>query len=508
MSKGRSPFSEHVIAARKGGLRGRVQGPCPRPKLNLSHAQIGLVERVASEPDSNARVNVIAAMEMGSGKTLAALATLCAIRGVDKSRRVRALFVVPKSTLYDAWHKQRKLFTRLTGKDVQIVTYARIQRALLAGWKQSKKGTWVRGSGDPLLETKRDLVVFDESHVLRNPDTLLAKAASTASGNSRRVICLTGTPIQNGPADASGQLRAMMTGSSFEDSATFGSDSMLSSESVKLFASRFVFSATMADAGVTLPPKVSHLVWVPHGLSANLVQVYNECLEALQQGCSYGSNTGVLLKRNNIMIMRQLCVEPALYHKHGRATFDKEARRLTVEAPGAKLREALNLVRALVFRGHQKVIVVSEFVTLLDTFKDLVKARLGEECHAFDGRLSAKDRARVIDDFLAGEGRIMCLSLGAGAYGLNLAPGPTAMIVLDVWFNPQVHRQVESRIHRIGQNKPVEVHTLVTRNSMEAAILDTHTEKQACAGAFLNVGETDDVPFAHVRRLADKCEPF
>jgi hypothetical protein len=28
---------------------------------------------------------------------------------------------------------------------------------------------------------------------------------------------------------------------------------------------------------------------------------------------------------------------------------------------------------------------------------------------------------------------LLCLSLGAGAYGLNLVPGPSAMIILDVW---------------------------------------------------------------------------
>ena len=502
-----------LLAARKGGLRRRVQGSAE--ELKLSQAQIGLAERVETQAVPNARVTVIAAMEMGSGKTLAALATLCAIKGAaSPGRRVRALVVVPKSTLYDTWHKQRKLFTRLTCKDVQIVTYARMQRALLSGWRQdaSKKGVWVRGAGDPLLETKRDLVVFDESHVLRNPDTLLAKAAAKASENSRRAICLTGTPIQNGPADASGQLRAMMTGSSFEDSATFGCDSVLSLESVKLFASRFVFSATMADAGVTLPPKESRVIWVDHGLTEELVGVYNECLRGLRPkelrplkgaalSCALPPPCPLL------MMMRQLCVEPALYHKHGRATFDAEARRMTVEAPGTKLREALDLVRTLVFRGHQKVIVVSEFVTLLDTFKDLVKARTGEECRSFDGRLSAKDRSRVIAEFLGGEARILCLSLGAGAFGLNLAPGPTAMIVLDVWYNPAVHRQVEARIHRIGQTKPVEVYTLVTRNSMEAAILATHADKQACAGAFLGDSETAvEVPISHARRLADKCQ--
>jgi hypothetical protein len=39
----------------------------------------------------------------------------------------------------------------------------------------------------------------------------------------------------------------------------------------------------------------------------------------------------------------------------------------------------------------------------------------------------------------------------------NLTPRPTTMIILDVWFNPAVHRQVEARINRIGTTKPVKV---------------------------------------------------
>ena len=70
---------------------------------------------------------------------------------------------------------------------------------------------------------------------------------------------------------------------------------------------------------------------------------------------------------------------------------------------------------------------------LLDCFRDLAAAKLGEKVLSFDGRLSTKARSRVVDEFLNGESKLLCLSLGAGAYGLNLVPGPSAMIILDVW---------------------------------------------------------------------------
>jgi SNF2 family DNA or RNA helicase len=84
------------------------------------------------------------------------------------------------------------------------------------------------------------------------------------------------------------------------------------------------------------------------------------------------------------------------------------------------------------------------------------------------------------------------------------------MIILDVWFNPAVHRQVEARIRRIGQTKPVVIHTLVTRGSMEESILDTHCEKEECAAAMIT-GHLTDVKTDDIstdRRIARTCEPL
>lgn len=136
-----------------------------------------------------------------------------------------------------------------------------------------------------------------------------------------------------------------------------------------------------------------------------------------------------------------------MFHKHGRPTFDDVARRATIDSPGPKLREAIQQVRSLTYEGHSKIVIVSEFVSLLGVFRGVAESRLGEKCLAFDGRLSEKDRSLVVKRFLKRDERLLCLSIGASAYGLNLTPKPTAMVVLDVWFIPAVHRQVEARIY-------------------------------------------------------------
>lgn len=449
---------------------------------------------------------VIAAMTMGTGKTLAALAALCVLRGLHEGdSKVRCLYVVPKSTLYDAWRRQLRNFTRLGVDDIRVVTYPRLQNAFLKSWRQTNQGKWEKIATHPLLDNQRDLVVFDESHVLRNPDTLLGRAASLVSDKASRVLCLTGTPVHNGPEDASGQLRAMSSRSTLEDPTAFGKRAALRQESVREFTHRFVYTASLADAGVELKPKTIEVVLVDHDFDATTAAQYNESLAAIQgtRTASQHSSTRV---KHHMLILRQLCVEPALFHKHGQGTYNDTARRMTVASPGPKLRAAIACVRRLVFNGHSKVVVVSEFVSLLDTFKDLVHQSLGEEALSFDGRLGAAARGKVVDQFLQGNARLLLLSLGAGAYGLNLTPGPTAMIVLDVWFNPAVHRQVEARIHRVGQTNEVAIYMLVTKNSVEAAILDTHVEKEACAAAMVSINGEPLLPLPkQARRIAQAC---
>ena len=271
-----------------------------------------------------------------------------------------------------------------------------------------------------------------------------------------------------------------------------------------------MYTTTLAETGVKLPEKLSEVIWVSHDLSPALVKQYNDSLRAVTNGkfeeCGESGDRNV---RHHMLVLRQLCVEPALFHKHGRDTFDGAARRATVDSPGPKLCAAVDLIRRMTFEGHTKIVVVSEFVTLLDVFRELVFKRLGERSLAFDGRLSESARGRVVKRFLTGADRLLCLSLGAGAYGLNLTPGPTAMIILDVWFNPAVHRQVEARIHRIGTTKPVKVYTLVTTHSVEEAILKTHDRKQACATSLMS-GESDETSISprEAHRIAQDCKPF
>jgi|TARA_B110000037_G_C17127360_1_gene508826 hypothetical protein len=76
-------------------------------------------------------------------------------------------------------------------------------------------------------------------------------------------------------------------------------------------------------------------------------------------------------------------------------------------------------------------------------------------------------------------------SLKAGGTGLNLTAADT-VIHYDPWWNPAAENQATDRAHRIGQTKPVFVHKLACRGTIEDRILDLQKHKSALVEALLS----------------------
>ena len=69
--------------------------------------------------------------------------------------------------------------------------------------------------------------------------------------------------------------------------------------------------------------------------------------------------------------------------------------------------------------------------------------------------------------------------------GINLTVAD-AVIHYDPWWMTAAENQATDRAHRIGQTKPVFVHKLVCRVTMEDRILDLQKHKSALVKALLS----------------------
>jgi SNF2 family DNA or RNA helicase len=141
----------------------------------------------------------------------------------------------------------------------------------------------------------------------------------------------------------------------------------------------------------------------------------------------------------------------------------------------------LESLEPIVAEGH-KALVFSQWTSLLD----LAEPHLNAAAIRF-GRLdgTTRDRARVVGEFQSDAGPpILLTSPKAGGTGLNLTAADHVFL-MDPWWNPATEDQAADRAHRIGQDRPVMVYRLISRDTIEEKILSLQAKKRVLAEATL-----------------------
>ncbi|KAJ7940257.1 SNF2 family N-terminal domain-containing protein [Mycena leptocephala] len=104
-----------------------------------------------------------------------------------------------------------------------------------------------------------------------------------------------------------------------------------------------------------------------------------------------------------------------------------------------------------------------------DTVRALSRRDERGEENTSDCRVPAEDGPRVL-----------LLSLGAGAFGLNLTAANNVFL-MDPWWQPAIERQAIDRVNRIGQTKPVNVFRLIAHNTIEHRVIQIQEDKSRIA---------------------------
>ena len=84
--------------------------------------------------------------------------------------------------------------------------------------------------------------------------------------------------------------------------------------------------------------------------------------------------------------------------------------------------------------------------------------------------------------------QVFLISVKAGGTGLNLTAA-SHVIHLDRWWNPAVEDQATDRAYRIGQQRNVLVHKLVSAGTIEERIDELIASKRDLADRVLGSGE-------------------
>jgi SNF2 family DNA or RNA helicase len=200
------------------------------------------VERfVANARSPTLPSSLLVSDDPGLGKTLTAIASMCALRSVaaPEHENFKALVVVPKSVALQ-WRDEILKFSRNIEVNVSVNAFnANAQITILSyefiayNFKQNYERIVEEGVADwhlrlgvkPSLLFRPGhfkMVVFDEVHKIRNNKTLMHNAvlrvAPAAAGHAEYPrLGLSGTPIVNKPADMASISAVLKFGAPFDD---------------------------------------------------------------------------------------------------------------------------------------------------------------------------------------------------------------------------------------------------------------------------------------------------
>ena len=152
-----------------------------------------------------------------------------------------------------------------------------------------------------------------------------------------------------------------------------------------------------------------------------------------------------------------------------------------------KIAEVMNLLDNVFANGDEKVVIFSEWERMARLVAIELEKR-GVRFEYLNGSISAKQRGQLVEYFTTLPESRVFISTDAGSTGLNLQVA-SILINLDLPWNPAVLEQRIARIYRLGQEKPVQILNLVSKDSIEEGMIAKLRFKTSMFEGVLDGGE-------------------
>jgi hypothetical protein len=420
--------------------------------------------------------------DMGLGKTVQVIALHLRRHEQETTVDRRPTLVICPASLLANWEREIGRFApglpvrRFHGGDRTVSDVAADEFVL------TTYGV-VRRDHGVLANQEWGLLVADEAQHAKNPLSRTARSLRALPVTGR--IALTGTPVENRLSDLWSILDWASPGllgplESFRRRIAIPVERDRDPAAVDAFARvirPFVLRRRKTDPSVApdLPPKTETDRLVP--LTAEQATLYEavvrETMAEITAADGIGRR-GLVLKL--LTALKQVCNHPAQYL----------GQPAPIAGRSGKL-DALDELLDVILDEGDSVLVFTQYVVMAR----LLERHLGDRGVAtrfLHGSVPVVKRQAIVDAFQAGDAPVLLLSLKAGGTGLNLTRA-THVVHYDRWWNPAVEDQASDRAWRIGQDRPVQVHRLVTEGTVEDRIGAVLAAKRGLADAVAGGGE-------------------
>lgn len=374
--------------------------------------------------------------EMGLGKTVQAIAALAHLAAHGNAR---FLVVCPASVLIN-W--EREVRQRSTLRVVPV--YGPTRQDAFADWRETGGVAITTFDGLKSLPGPTDagavgMLVVDEAHYAKNPETARSRAIAGWAEHADHVLFLTGTPMENRVEEFRALVRYLQPGLL---PAVNGRNTLAGSRAFRKAVAPAYLRRNQVDVLTELPALLRVEEW--EEFSAADRAAYRDAVAA-----------------GNFMRMRRaayVCADDS-----------------------AKLERLRELVAEAAENGL-KVVVFSFFRDVLATVGDTLdgERRFGP----IDGAVPAARRQEMVDAFSAVSGHAVLLAqIQAGGTGLNMQAA-SVVVICEPQIKPTMEHQAEARVNRMGQVRTVQVHRLLSPDSVDQRMLDILADKSRLFDAF------------------------
>lgn len=389
----------------------------------------------------------ILADEMGLGKTIQTIAFL--LSNKDK----KSIVITPTALIYNwknelekfaptlkvgllhaAKSEREKILDNIDNYDVILTTY-----------------TTYKNDIDKYKNINFDYCIIDEAQNIKNPDAIITKAIKNV--NAKVKFALTGTPIENNLMELWSIFDFIMPGYLYNKSK-FKSIFVNNDKNIielKNLIKPFILRRTKKEVITELPDKIEQKIIID--LEKEHKRAYKGYVNLITRKIKENNQDNITVF-SYLTKLRQLCLSPELMVKN-------------YQGKNSKLDVLINIIND---SSDEKILVFSQFTKVLE----VIGKRLNEENISYsylDGKTSAKDRVKLVEEFNTNNNKVFLISLKAGGTGLNLTSA-NIVVHFDPWWNPAVEDQASDRAHRIGQKNVVNVIKLIAKGTAEERVIN------------------------------------
>lgn len=420
--------------------------------------------------------------DMGLGKTIQVLALVLEDQARDPGSGA-TLLIAPTSVLGN-WQREAARFapslecrihhgpkrvkgvadfkTWIAGADLVIVSFgvARLDVATLSAV------AWHR-------------LVVDEAQNAKNPIAAVTKAIRRFK--ARRRIALTGTPVENRLMDLWSLFSLINPGylgtvTAFRENVErpiMREKDRAVTRRLRGMVQPFILRRMKTDRAIIkdLPDKVEQKAFC--NLTPEQATLYEAVLRKVERDLEKAEGFGGRgLMLGALVKLKQVCNHPAQFLQDGSKFAESRSHKL------ARVCEMLDEIES----ENESALVFTQFAELGRMLELLFRRRYGGAVYYLHGGTSRVRREHMVEEFQNPdtERAIFVLSLRAGGTGLTLTRA-NHVIHFDRWWNPAVENQASDRAYRIGQEKRVFVHKMVTMGTLDERIDELIESKKQLA---------------------------